>query len=141
MSRKKPAEKIGMTDSEEKTLKEWFLQPCRFCGAGSLAAEIRNFKGRRETLEANLEKRAAQLNDDERQLDILFQLPPDEPGFPKKLHATEQEYARFSGLNQSTVSRMLQRGVLTQGAPWRIWAIQHIGYLKGLAAGRRGSGY
>jgi hypothetical protein len=87
----------------------------------------------------------ASITDDDRNLYSLLLLRPEHKGFPKTSprsdHITQEEFARLVGLDPSRISRLVARRILTPAMPWRIWAIQLTSYMKGVDAGRRGSGY
>ena len=86
-----------------------------------------------------------EITDEDRCVYSTLILRPEHNGFPKSApktdHCSQEQFATLVGLDPSRISRMLARRVLTPALPWRIWVIQYISYMKGLAAGRRGSGY
>jgi hypothetical protein len=88
----------------------------------------------------------SEITDEDRNIYSTLILRPEHKEFsgsgaPKSEHCSQEEFARFVGLDQSRISRLLARRILTPAMPWRVWFLQFVAYTKGLAAGRRGSGY
>lgn len=53
---------------------------------------------------------------------------------------SQEEFCHLTGETSSTISRMLQREVLSETGGYIIWFKELIAYRRGVAAGRRGSG-
>ena len=54
----------------------------------------------------------------------------------------QSEFARVIGhCDAAVINRLVLREVLTPGATGLIWMREYFAYRKGVAAGRRGSGY
>jgi hypothetical protein len=88
----------------------------------------------------------ADITDDDRAIYTTLILRPNhkefpKTGTPKTEHCSQEEFSILVGLDPSRISRLLARHILTPGMPWRIWFVQFVAYMHGLAAGRRGSGY
>lgn len=54
---------------------------------------------------------------------------------------SQSAFARIIGVDRSVVCRLLEKKILGSEASGRVWLIQYVAYLKGVDAGRHGSGF
>jgi hypothetical protein len=87
----------------------------------------------------------ADISDEDRLFHSTLLLRPSHREFfswlPKTTHVSQEEFARLMNIDPSRISRLLARRILQPGMPWRVWFIQFDAYMKGVIAGRKGSGY
>src|SRR5690349_19256889 len=84
------------------------------------------------------------IKEEDRAIYTLLTLYPEHGKYfskelPKTDHCTQEQFANIFRISQARVSQLLARRVLTPAMPWRIWAVQYLSYLKGAAAGARGT--
>ena len=57
------------------------------------------------------------------------------------LKVTQSDFARFFDIDRSVPNRLCQKGIFPETASLQAWVYIYFGYLRGIQAGRKASGY